>query len=242
MARCDASPGPAMSSLPSCLLLPGFDGSGQLFEPLLAEPALPFEPRVLALPGGRPRGYDELVDWLEQQVPSQPFILLAESFSGPLAIRFANRLPKRVSHLVLVATFLRSPLAPCLAPFAVLARPMLFSRPPPTVAVRTLLAGWDAPPSLVAAVRDAMAILPAEVAAARARAALACEESAAFANLSLPTLWLQAGEDHLLRPGHADEVRRLRPGTRVETVRGPHMILQRRPQECLARIRTFLAM
>ena len=41
-----------MSDRPLCLLLPGFDGTGRLFAPLLAEGRLPFEPRVVALPFG----------------------------------------------------------------------------------------------------------------------------------------------------------------------------------------------
>jgi pimeloyl-[acyl-carrier protein] methyl ester esterase len=230
-----------MSSLPVCLLLPGFDGSGRLFEPLLAENDLPFEPRVLSLPDDRPRGYEDLAAWLERQVPRHPVVLLAESFSGPLAIRFASRHPNRVSRLILAATFLRSPLARCLEPFSVVARPLLFSRPPPALAVRALLAGWDAPPALLGAVRAVMATLPAEVAAARARAALACDESTAFAKTAAPTLWLQAGEDRLLRAGHGGDARVMRPGTQIETITAPHMMLQRRPQQCLARISSFLA-
>lgn len=170
-----------MPRSPLCLLLPGFDGSGRLFAPLLSEPKLPFNPRVVGLPVDAPRGYDELAAWLEPHLPSEPFVLLAESCSGPLAIRIAVRYPDRVTHLVLAATFLRSPLHPWLAPFAGLARPTLFSGPPPAFAVRALLTGWDAPPNLVEAIRGVMAVLPAEVALARARAAVGADETSAFA-------------------------------------------------------------
>jgi pimeloyl-ACP methyl ester carboxylesterase len=228
-------------ALPPCVLLPGLDGSGRLFAPLLAEPGLPFDPHVIPLPSDVPRGYDELVVWLEDQLPGKPFVLLAESFSGPLAIRFALRNPARVSHLILAATFLRSPLAPWLAPASQLAGSLLFARPPPAIAVRALLAGWDAPASLVEAIRAAMAILPAEVAAARARAALAADERLAYAQVRAPTLWIRSGQDHLLRAGHVDDARALRPDTLVTSVPGPHAILQRRPRECLADIRRFLS-
>lgn len=229
-----------MPGRPLFVLLPGFDGSGQLFEPLLGQERLPFVPRVVALPADAPRGYDELLAWLEPRLPTQPFGLLAESFSGPLAIRLAARHPQRVTHLVLAATFLRSPLHPWLAPLASLARPALFARPPPAFAVRALLSGLDAPPSLVDAIRRAMADLPAEVAAARARAALDADETSTFAHVTVPTLWIQAGADRLLRPGHVDDVRSSRAGVRVEAIRGPHTILQRRPRDCLAAIQSFL--
>ena len=231
-----------MPARPLCVLLPGFDGSGRLFDPFLALAAPGFEPRVVALPSDAPRGYDELEEWLADRLPTnRPFSLVAESFSGPLAIRVASRQPKLLTHLVLVATFLRSPLRPGLAPLAALARPAIFTRPPPTLAVRALLAGWDAPSSMVVAVRDAMAILPSPVAAARARAALSADEGAAFARIDVPTLWVQASADQLLRSEHVNDARCSRPDARIVTIEGPHMILQRRPRECLAAIERFLA-
>lgn len=229
-----------MAAPPLCLLLPGFDGSGRLFAPLLSQPKLPFEPRVVALPTDVLRGYDELLAWLEPKLPTEPFVLLAESFSGPLAIRLAARHPERVTHLVLAATFLRSPLHPWLTPFAALARPTLFRRPPPAFGIRTLLAGRDAPPDLVQAIIAAMADLPAEVATARARAALGADEADAFARTTMPILWIRAGEDRLLRAGHADEARAARSAVRIARIDGPHTILQRRPRECLQEVERFL--
>ncbi len=231
-----------MSDRPLCLLLPGFDGTGRLFAPLLAEGRLPFEPRVIALPFDAPRGYDELATWLADQLPTdRRFALLAESFSGPLAIRIASRRPNLVTHLVLVATFLRSPLKPLLAALARLAHSSVFTRPPPAVAVRMLLTGWDAAPSVVAAVRDAMSVVPPEVSAARARAALSADEAGAFGSLTVPTLWIRASADRLLRHGCADDASCSRPGVRLLAIDGPHMLLQVRPGECLSAIERFVA-
>lgn len=233
---------PHMPDRPVCVLLPGFDGSGRLFAPLLAEAPLLFDLRVVALPSDTPRDYDELVTWVTAHLPAdRPYALLAESFSGPIAIRIASRQPKLLTHLVLVATFVRSPLQPWLAPFGSLARPALFARPPPDYVVRALLAGWDADASLVAALRDAMTSLPPAVAAARAQAALGADEGAALARVTVPTLWLRASADRLLRPGHADDAAALNAAVRVATVDGPHMILQRRPRECIDAIEVFLS-
>src|ERR1700679_4387919 len=91
------------------LLLPGMDGTGRLFaafQPLLA-PAL--GARVCAFPPDRPLGYEQLL--AEVDVPSGPFAIVAESFSGPLGILLAARYAERVRALVLVATFARSPSA-----------------------------------------------------------------------------------------------------------------------------------
>ncbi len=63
----------------------------------------------------------------------------------------------------------------------------------------------------------------------------------AFASLMVSTLWIRASGDCLLRSGHADDALALRPSVRVASIDGPHMILQRRPSECLAAIARFLA-
>jgi pimeloyl-ACP methyl ester carboxylesterase len=231
-----------MADRPVCVLLPGFDGSGQLFAPLLAAPPLPFEPCVLALPTDEPRDYDQLVDWVMERLPTdRPFALLAESFSGPLAIRIAARHPALLTHLILAATFLRGPLRPWLAPFGALACPALFERSPPAWAVRLLLAGRDADALLVATLQSSMAALPPTVAAARARAALDADEHTAFSRVAVPTLMISATGDRLLRSDHADEALALRPATQVAAIDGPHLILQRRPSECLEVIDRFLS-
>jgi pimeloyl-ACP methyl ester carboxylesterase len=231
-----------MAHRPVCVLLPGFDGSGLLFAPLLTVAALPFEPRVLALPADVPRDYDQLVAWvMERLPPDRPFALLAESFSGPIAVRIASRRPTHLTHLILAATFLRSPLKPWLAPFGALARPALFARPPPAWAVRLLLAGSDANAPLVATLQAEMAALSPAVAAARAHAALHADEHAALATVAVPVLMLQATGDRLLRSDHANEALASRPSTRVVSINGPHLILQRRPRQCLAEVARFLA-
>jgi len=86
-----------------------------------------------------------------------------------------------------------------------------------------------------------MAVLPRDVAAARARAALAVDETATFTGVNVPTLWIQARKDHLLRSDHVDDVRAARGAeVCIETILGPHTILQRRPRHCVAAIDKFL--
>src|SRR4051812_35337188 len=71
------------------VLLPGLDGSGRLFQPLLAELPKWIEPVVVAYPPERAR-FDELVPIARERLPhSGAFALLGESFSGPLALMLA---------------------------------------------------------------------------------------------------------------------------------------------------------
>ena len=224
------------------LLLPGLDGSGRLYAPLLAAGPRAFAPRVVALPADEPRGYDEYLDGLREALPRRgSFALLAESFSGPLAVRLAAERPRGLVALVLAATFLRRPLQPWLAPFAPLVGERLFSLPLQPPVIRLLLAGASAPDAVVKAIAEATAAVPPAVLAARAEAAIAADVREALAASQVPLLWLQPTGDRLLRTDSAAEVRAARPDARVHRVEGPHTILQVRPQASLAVIEPFLA-
>lgn len=231
----------ARGRLPT-LLLPGLDGSGRLFAPLLAAGPGLLEPRVVALPADPSLGYDGYLEALRPALPRRGrWALLAESFSGPLAVRLAAERPPGLVALVLAATFLHRPLHPWLAPLAPVIGERLFALPLLPAAVRLLLAGPEAPAEVVGAVREAAAATPPAVLAKRAREALAADVRAALAATDVPLLLLVPTRDRLLREGVAAEVLAARPGAEVAPIEGPHTILQVRPGACLARIEPFLA-
>jgi pimeloyl-ACP methyl ester carboxylesterase len=96
--------------LPLLVLLPGLDGTGILFKPLIA--ALPPEVStvVVAYPGEQPLGYAELLPVVLAALPTEhAFVLLGESFSGPLAVMAAATRPPGLVGLVLCATFVQNP-------------------------------------------------------------------------------------------------------------------------------------
>lgn len=90
------------------VLLPGLNGSGRPFAPLLAY--LPdITCQVLELPRQGPQDYNSLATALLDQLGDTPFVLLGESFSGPLAYRLALRRPKGLCGMVFAASFLQRP-------------------------------------------------------------------------------------------------------------------------------------
>src|SRR5688500_4590733 len=99
---------------PALILLPGLDGTGNLFEKFAACAPSDWPLRTLQLPSERPRASLELAGSLLAQLPKASGALIAASFSGPLAILLANRC-SRVRAVVLCATFVRRPLPGLLA-------------------------------------------------------------------------------------------------------------------------------
>jgi pimeloyl-ACP methyl ester carboxylesterase len=224
------------------LLLPGLDGSGRLFQPLLQAGPRGFDPRVVPLPADAPRSYEEYLDGLREALPRRgAWALLAESFSGPLAVRLAAERPRGLTALVLVATFLHRPLQPWLSPLAPLVGERLFRFPLLPPAIRLLLAGASAPDAVVRAIQEATAAVPAPVLARRALEALAVDVRAALAATEVPLLYLGPRNDRLLRTDVVDDVLQARPDAETTLLDGPHTILQVRPQACLARLEPFLA-
>ncbi|PSD32440.1 alpha/beta hydrolase, partial [Stenotrophomonas maltophilia] len=76
------------------LMLPGLDGSGRLSIPFLsALQAHGLTTQAITLPAQGGQDHATLAQRLWSQLPGHPFILLAESFSGPLAVELATRQP-----------------------------------------------------------------------------------------------------------------------------------------------------
>ncbi len=91
------------------VLLPGLDGTGRLFAPLRRELGPHFDSMVVAYPADRLRNYDELSADVAKQLPSSQFTLVAESFSGPVALKVAARNPPGLVAVVLCASFAACP-------------------------------------------------------------------------------------------------------------------------------------
>src|SRR5262245_7139152 len=90
------------------------DGSGLLFDEFVSE--LGYRSIIISYPTDEPLRYEELEQHVRRRLPTdEPLILLAESFSGPLAIAIAASPPPQLKAIVLVCTFARLPV-----PFAFL--------------------------------------------------------------------------------------------------------------------------
>ncbi|HEY6099866.1 MAG TPA: alpha/beta hydrolase [Anaeromyxobacter sp.] len=223
------------------LLLPGIDGGGRLFGPLLAAEPRGLLPEVVSYPADRVLGYDDLATLVRERLPRGRFLLVAESFSGPIAIRLAAERPPGLAALVLAASFLHRPLNPLLHPIRGLVGARLFGVPMPAAIVRHFMAGPDAPRAIVAEVQAAVAAVPAEVMAHRAAEALGVDAREDLARVDAPILWLAPARDRLVRTDAAEEVLAIRPDAEVATIDAPHMILQRCPHASLAFIEELLA-
>lgn len=218
---------------PVSILLPGLDGTGDTFERFVAAAPSTFPLRVQSLPSDRPRGYEDIVDALLPLLPAEPFALIAESFSGPLAILLASRCP-RATAVVLCATFIRPPLPRFLS----YAPESLLRRPPPRLLLEYLMTGGD--PVLADAVRESVVTVDAGTLRRRIHAALTVDVTHELRGLVQPVLYLRAKRDRLIPARCAEAVRTAKPSAHVSELDAPHLVLQTRPVESWRLIAPFL--
>ncbi|WP_341865630.1 alpha/beta hydrolase [Pseudomonas saponiphila] len=229
----------ALTVSPTLVLLPGMDGTGTLFDPLrqALDPSLPVQ--VLDYPADQVLDYCALVERVWQQLPTdRPFVLLGESFSGPVAVSIAARRPAGLLGLVLCCSFVRNP-RPALAPLAPLLGLLPMGRLPFWPMDALLLGGFSTP-SLRQALAAAIAQVAPRVLQARLQAVIAVDASRALRETSVPVSYLRASRDRLVPASAAALVRQLRPDARLVDIDGPHCLLQAAPREAAAQLHAFI--
>ncbi len=212
------------------ILLPGMDGTGDLFAFFLS--ALPdgTEPGIVRYPTDRSLSLAQFLELIRSACDaSEPFVLLAESFSSLLAISFAARRPRNLCGLILCAGFANRPLDGWKRNFAWFVAPILFRVALPRFAAKRWLVGPDASPELLAAVRTAVGPVRPGVLAHRMRKVLASDVRDELAKVQVPILYIRATRDRLVSSSSLREILRIRPDAIVAEIEGPHLILQREP-------------
>ena len=228
--------------LPQVVLLPGMDGTGELFADFIAAVSGEFETKVVRYSTDTWQSYSELAGLIRVAVPADaPFVLIAESFSTPLAIYYAATKPPNLKGLVLCEGFASSPLRGWKRFVVSILAPIAFRFTLPDFVCKLLLVGSDARASLVAAVRSAVSPVRPDVLSARLHTLLACDFRAELAQVDLPILYIQAEQDRLVDASCLGEILRIKPETSVIAIPGPHLLLQRKPVQTARIVAGFVA-
>jgi pimeloyl-ACP methyl ester carboxylesterase len=221
------------------VLLPGMDGTGILFEPLLSVLPSTVQPTVVRYPADEPLDHAALLPRVLAALPGRgEMVLLGESFSGPLALMAAATAPPGLRATILCASFVQSPLrAPrLLRPFA---SPGLLGAVPLGAQVLAML-GSHVTPHLRDLLALALAKVTPAVLAARARAILDVDATAELRACAGPLLYLRAMQDRMVPERCAKLITAQKPDARIIALPGPHLLLQARPKEAWEAIESFL--
>jgi pimeloyl-[acyl-carrier protein] methyl ester esterase len=225
----------------SLVILPGLDGTTELLSDFMRAAAPLFDSvSAIRYPVDQPLGYSELEALVRQSLPrSGDFILLGESFSGPIALSIAASPPPGLRGLVLSTTFAKNPVS-LLRPLAGLARFAPVRAMPLRILSWWLLGPW-ATPGLEALLREALQSVAADVLRHRAMAAMRADVTACLERINVPAIYLRATGDRLLAAAVGDRILRGIPHARLARIAGPHLLLQTAPIAVANEVAAFAA-
>lgn len=229
----------AKGRLPRLVLLPGLHGTSALMGPFVAALGEGLDVTAIDYPRDRVLDHAALAEWVRPQLPvDRPFVLLGESFSGPVALRLAAGHPRRLVGVVLSTSFASSP-RPGMRRFAGLARAVPASALPMSVFTFWLLGRWSTP-ALRAQFARVLAEVAPEVLAERLVASLHADVTALLPEIRVPLLYLRGRADRLLPRTAADVVAAGVKQTRIVDFDAPHCLLQAIPAQAAKVVREFV--
>lgn len=227
------------ASLPAIVLLPGMDGTGKLFAEFAQVLGPAVESQIISYPKNEPLGYRELEALARAALPrDRPFVVLGESFSGPIAVRIAAQPPAGLVGVILCGTFAKNPYplfgwaAPLAAWFPLKSLPQWVRAP--------LMWGSVSPDRAPEQLARAIADVSEAVIRHRIEALLAVDESAALAGIRVPMLVLQAERDLVIPDSATRWIMETARHARLVRIDGPHLLLQTRPEQCAAAVTEFV--
>ena len=211
------------------VFLPGFDGMAGLRSHFLGEMGKRFPVRAVTYPNramGSINGYGRHAA-AGVPVDSRP-VLVAESFSGLVAARWASRDP-HVAGLVLCGAFARNPMAwgtafGASAP-ALVRLGATFFKPIALAYGDPLRQQW------ANGLSDALQALDPEVIGERLRLIAQADIAAELAELRMPVVIVQFENDQVIGRRARRELEAACPHAQVVRVDGPHFALETRPKE-----------
>jgi pimeloyl-ACP methyl ester carboxylesterase len=222
------------------IMLPGLDGTGLVFEPLLQYLPEEIDAQVVRYPVDSVMTFAEHVAFAREQLPrDKSFVLLAESFSGPVGLQLLAEPPENLVGVIFVATFARFPSPFLLDAANHLPQGVLLKLFSTTLFSRFFCLG-SATKERVGLFRRALATVKLKVLSRRLQL-LAELPPPPDTTFSGPCLYLQASNDRLVPARALIPMQKHLPQLQVEKVSGPHIILLAHPETGARLISDFIA-
>jgi pimeloyl-[acyl-carrier protein] methyl ester esterase len=221
------------------VLLPGMDGTGELFEPFINALRGEFNLTIVRYPVNEALDYAQLETIVRTFLPSQePYVLLGESFSGPIAVSITASGPENLRALILCCTFVKNP-RPALTFIRGLVDllPVTFA---PVSALSDLLLGRFSTASHRLKLVQSLNKVSPNTLKARLKAVLSIDATQKVANIRVPVLYLRASQDRLVPTKASRLITSLLPTMHLVELEAPHFLLQVAPVEAAEVVSDFI--
>ena len=227
------------------IFLPGLDGTGISFEPL--GQLLPQDVNVIILkyPTDRLLSFEETVQCAKDQIPGngKEAIVLAESFSGPVAIALIGSGLLKAKCLILCSTFARSPRPALLRILSFLPLEVLAGLPLPRLLLKYVVEGGEEAADVFLSMwQRVKALVPAIVLVHRLNVIRKLDVREWLPKLTIPCCYIQSTSDWSVPASSLSDFTEAVSDLRVKRIRGPHFILQAQPRASLSAINNFVGL
>jgi pimeloyl-[acyl-carrier protein] methyl ester esterase len=231
------------------ILLPGLDGTGDLYQPLIQAMNIEYSKssdlsvEVISYPVNQKLEYSDLIEIIEKRLPiEEDFYIVAESFSGVIAFSLASKpaahdLHKRLKGIVFIASFVSTPssLAKYVAPL--IPSQLLSPNVIPKFIVKKLMLGTSGHVSIEQFWTAVHKVDP-KVLIQRIKAISQIDYKKTI--ISVPCCYIQANQDWLVPAKNLKHFEQCCPNLETHHVNGPHFIAQAQPQAVAQMILQFI--
>ena len=225
---------------PTLVLLPGFDGSGRLFSPLRKSLADSVNTIILSYPSDKVMTYYDLCHFLKDELPDTPYVILGESFGGPLAMMLSKHANQNLKGIILCVSFIKNPhvlFTKFVRPFL---KPKHLQKETPATWIKAMLTNGVSNAKLIKNIQAATRELTREVYFYRLREIADVDVTKVLQECEVPVLYLRAKNDRLVYEGSMKWIQSKGKNVTVEEFKAPHMLLQTKPEQAAKCILSFI--
>jgi len=213
-------------AISTLVLLPGMNGTGELFAEFLSY--YDGDHLVISLPESGPQDHANLANVINKQLPNEDYILLAESFSGGIVPELLKLNLTQMKGVIFVASFLSSPRGYLIGLAKLLPIKTLASLPLSNIVHRLLFLGQEATKPLLSTFANVIKSIPKQVLSSRLE--VMKRQQLPQVTFNIPAIYIQALSDRLISPKKSQEVAYVFKHVEFVEIEGPHFILQAKPR------------
>jgi pimeloyl-ACP methyl ester carboxylesterase len=201
------------------------DGTGELFENLLAELPPNQKTVVVRYPTSTVLNYEELTALADMQIPKNiPYVLLGESFSGPIAIALAASANEQLKGVILCCTFAINP-RPLLSYWSFLVPAISITDTLLSVTSKLLMSSFK-DCKVYEQLKATLPRVSPETMRARLDAVIGVNYLVELAKINVPILYLKGKKDHLVPSAASKTIVKYAKNISLVELDAPHLLLQ----------------
>lgn len=220
------------------ILLPGLNGTVGLFQPLIDCAPQEYHVMSISYPTHEKRSYSQLKEFVQKRLSEldSPYILVGESFSGPLSLMLGQAKPQGLIGIVLVATFIQ---APNFKVGRFLPWTIGFTLTKPLYDLRLLLTNAPNKGFINAISKELQKVSP-KVLADRIQSIFTVNAHQALTDCDVPLIYFRGTRDFVVPQKNLNLITKVKPDIAVARFDTQHFLLQSKPNKAWQEISQFV--